>query len=72
MSEVLHSQFQPHVSKSKYDELKSVAILLASALARADALNSNVEYWGKQMNGLGQTCRDRSIYALHFFNNGDF
>lgn len=60
------------VPQSKYDALKKVADQLASALENADALNSNAEYWGKQINGVGQTHRDRTNYALHCFRGGKF
>ena len=68
----LKPPFTPWVPKARYDELRSVAEALASALECADALNSNVEYWGVQMNGIGQTYRDHSRYAIHCFRNGDF
>lgn len=64
--------FTPHVSKARYDELRSAAEALATALERCDALNSNAEYWGKEINGIGQTYRSRSLYALHCFRNGNF
>lgn len=40
--------------------------------SKYDALNSNAEYWGKQINGVGQTHRDRTNYALHCFRGGKF
>jgi hypothetical protein len=46
------------------EKIAKVANQLAAALERADSLNTNADYWGKEINGIGQTQRKLSQIAL--------